>query len=134
MITFCPLLELEGASAYWVHAIVITSGLDDLFVDDVSPAVDERREEGVIYLLEVNDDCVVVDDFHVVQVLRIGVNVASCRGVCAFEGELHVSGGHFVAVVELHAFAEVHFVGGVREELPFFGEARPEGTVRIEEY
>ena len=81
-----------------------------------------------------NDDGVIVNDFYIVQVLRVGMNVRTCRSVGTFERELDISSGHFIAVVELYALTEIHLVILIGEELPFFSEAGSECSVMVEEY
>ena len=90
-------------------------------------------EEGEVHLLEVQDNRVVVHDLDVVQVLGIGFDVGPQVRGGAFQRELDVLRLQILAVVELHALAEVHLVRRIGDELPLLGQAGAEGAVVVQE-
>ena len=51
----------------------------------------------------------------------------------AFQRELDVLRLQFLAVVELHALAEVHLVRRIGDELPLLGQTGAEGAVVVQE-
>ena len=135
-VALLPAHELEGAGAdrrAGGRAVVLALGLDLLLVDDGAPAVGQGGEEGEVHLLEVQDDRVVVHDLDVVQVLGIGFDVGPHLRGGAFQRELDVLRLQILAVVELHALAEVHLVRRVGDELPLLGQAGAEGAVVVQE-
>ena len=74
--------------------------------------MNERREERVIYLFEVNDDRVGVNYFDVVQVLTVGVNV-SLRESLRVRGSISRPLRSFLLRYGLHPLAQIHLVGCV---------------------
>ena len=90
-------------------------------------------EEGEVHLLEVQDDRVVVQNLDAVQVLGIGFDVGPQVRGGALQRELDVLRLQLLAVVELHALAEVHLVRRVGDKLPLLGQTGAEGAVVVQE-
>ena len=122
-----PLHKLVSAGAHGVAGKLV-GGAGSIVIGVDDGAVPQHGEEVAVSILQLHVHGVVVHDFAAVNGERSKLHPGFVAE--ALDGQLHVLGGEVIAVVELHALAELEGVGqAIPGHGPLGGQAGLDGQI-----